>query len=56
MNATARGAYRPSVARHGAVLGGWGTDSAAADQALLVVSELVTNAVEHALPPRSPPP
>ncbi|WP_331747573.1 ATP-binding protein (plasmid) [Streptomyces sp. NBC_00853] len=34
-----------------AVLDAWGTDSDAADQALLVVSELVTNAVEHALPP-----
>ncbi|WP_406187274.1 ATP-binding protein [Streptomyces sp. NBC_01006] len=39
-----------------AVLDAWDTDNDATDQALLVVSELVTNAVEHALPPRSPPP
>ncbi|MCX5208841.1 ATP-binding protein [Kitasatospora sp. NBC_00240] len=29
----------------------WGVDEDTTDQALLVVSELVTNAVEHALPP-----
>ncbi|MET7534242.1 ATP-binding protein [Streptomyces goshikiensis] len=34
-----------------AVFDAWDTDSDAADQALLVVSELVTNAIEHALPP-----
>ncbi|GHE26359.1 ATP-binding protein [Kitasatospora indigofera] len=32
-------------------LGAWGMDEGATDQALIVVSELVTNAVEHALPP-----
>ncbi|WP_079198404.1 ATP-binding protein [Streptomyces sp. CB03911] len=32
-------------------LGAWGFDEDTIDQALLVVSELVTNAVEHALPP-----
>lgn len=34
-----------------AVLDAWDTDNDATDQALLVVSELVTNAIEHALPP-----
>ncbi|GAA1939045.1 ATP-binding protein [Kitasatospora viridis] len=34
-----------------AALRRWGTDADTVDQALLVVSELVTNAVEHALPP-----
>ncbi|MFB7462978.1 ATP-binding protein [Streptomyces sp. NPDC056224] len=34
-----------------AVLDGWDVDDETIDQALLVVSELVTNAVEHALPP-----
>ncbi|MGW0149263.1 ATP-binding protein [Streptomyces sp. NPDC003333] len=34
-----------------AVLGDWHVDQAAAESVLLVVSELVTNAVEHALPP-----
>ncbi len=34
-----------------AALGAWGMDEDTTDQALLVVSELVTNAVEHALPP-----
>ncbi|WP_329500212.1 ATP-binding protein [Kitasatospora herbaricolor] len=29
----------------------WGVDEATTDHALLVVSELVTNVVEHALPP-----
>jgi anti-sigma regulatory factor (Ser/Thr protein kinase) len=33
------------------VLPEWGIDSDTADQVLLVVSELVTNAVEHANPP-----
>ncbi|MFF3404536.1 ATP-binding protein [Streptomyces sp. NPDC002659] len=32
-------------------LGAWGIDEDTTDQVLLVVSELVTNAVEHALPP-----
>ncbi|MFC9331992.1 ATP-binding protein [Kitasatospora sp. NPDC057015] len=32
-------------------LGAWGLDEDTTDQALIVVSELVTNAVEHALPP-----
>ncbi len=34
-----------------AALHAWGVDEDTTDQALLVVSELVTNAVEHALPP-----
>ncbi|MBP0455704.1 ATP-binding protein [Kitasatospora sp. RG8] len=34
-----------------ATLGAWGVDEDTTEQALLVVSELVTNAVEHALPP-----
>lgn len=34
-----------------AVLDAWGTKGDTADRVLLVVSELVTNAVEHALPP-----
>ncbi|WP_406409555.1 ATP-binding protein [Streptomyces sp. NBC_01643] len=34
-----------------AVLGDWHVDEEAAEVALLVVSELVTNAVEHAEPP-----
>ncbi|MFG2794498.1 ATP-binding protein [Streptomyces sp. NPDC048419] len=34
-----------------AVLAGWGTSDDAAEAAVLVVSELVTNAVEHAEPP-----
>ncbi|MFG2231143.1 ATP-binding protein [Streptomyces sp. NPDC048723] len=33
------------------LLDAWGTDVDTADVVLLVVSELVTNAVEHALPP-----
>ncbi|MGY5137602.1 ATP-binding protein [Streptomyces nigrescens] len=33
------------------VLDAWGTDVDTADMVLLVVSELVTNAVEHAQPP-----
>lgn len=33
------------------VLGGWGVVQETIDDALLVVSELITNAVEHALPP-----
>ncbi|MFF2809091.1 ATP-binding protein [Streptomyces sp. NPDC058000] len=33
------------------VLGNWDLPSDAADDALLVISELVTNAVTHALPP-----
>ncbi|MFE9847161.1 ATP-binding protein [Streptomyces goshikiensis] len=33
------------------VLCGWGVDEDTTDQVLLVVSELVTNALEHALPP-----
>ncbi|WP_328930029.1 ATP-binding protein [Streptomyces sp. NBC_00190] len=33
------------------VLDGWDVDGETIDQALLVVSELVTNAIEHALPP-----
>ncbi|MEU9128735.1 ATP-binding protein [Kitasatospora sp. NPDC048540] len=37
------------IARH--ALSEWGVGEDAADQVLLVVSELVTNAVEHALPP-----
>lgn len=44
----AAGAAR-GIAR--SVLGGWGVGEEAADQVLLVVSELVTNALEHALPP-----
>ncbi|MFD5890172.1 ATP-binding protein [Streptomyces sp. NPDC060334] len=41
------------TARHvtGNVLREWGVDGEAIDQALLVVSELVTNALVHALPP-----
>ncbi|WP_051787008.1 MULTISPECIES: ATP-binding protein [Streptomyces] len=35
----------------GAVLVGWGMAEDAIDQALLIVSELITNAVEHAVPP-----
>ncbi|MET7302615.1 ATP-binding protein [Embleya sp. NPDC005575] len=34
-----------------AALDAWGIDDETTDRALLVVSELVTNAVEHALPP-----
>ncbi|MFI0206982.1 ATP-binding protein [Streptomyces sp. NPDC016734] len=34
-----------------AAVAGWGMNDDAADSVLLVVSELVTNAVEHALPP-----
>ncbi|MFJ1709154.1 ATP-binding protein [Kitasatospora sp. NPDC088346] len=34
-----------------AALDAWGVDDNASDQVLMVVSELVTNAVEHALPP-----
>ncbi|MER6196042.1 ATP-binding protein [Streptomyces sp. NPDC001586] len=34
-----------------AALSEWGVDEDSSDQVLLVVSELVTNAVEHALPP-----
>lgn len=34
-----------------AALDDWGVDGDTVDQAVLVVSELVTNAVEHALPP-----
>ncbi|MFF4427305.1 ATP-binding protein [Streptomyces sp. NPDC001549] len=34
-----------------AVLHAWNVDDETIDQALLVVSELVTNALEHALPP-----
>ncbi|MFF1873537.1 ATP-binding protein [Kitasatospora herbaricolor] len=34
-----------------AALDAWGVDEDTTDQALLVVSELVTNAVEHACPP-----
>ncbi|MFD5410981.1 ATP-binding protein [Streptomyces nojiriensis] len=34
-----------------AVLHAWDVDDETIDQALLVVSELVTNALEHALPP-----
>ncbi|MFJ4674315.1 ATP-binding protein [Kitasatospora sp. NPDC088783] len=34
-----------------ASLNSWGVEPAAADAAVLVVSELVTNAVRHALPP-----
>ncbi len=34
-----------------ATLAEWGVDEDTTDQALLVVSELVTNAIEHALPP-----
>ncbi|MEU6570422.1 ATP-binding protein [Streptomyces parvulus] len=33
------------------VLGGWAIPAAAADDAVLVISELVTNAIAHALPP-----
>ncbi|MFF3062562.1 ATP-binding protein [Streptomyces sp. NPDC057909] len=42
-----------AAARHAAkpVLASWSLDENAAYDALLVVSELVTNAVEHALPP-----
>ncbi|MBW5480630.1 ATP-binding protein [Streptomyces bambusae] len=41
------------IARHHAqqLLTGWGVDDDEIFDALLVVSELVTNAVEHALPP-----
>ncbi|MFF7415290.1 ATP-binding protein [Streptomyces lydicus] len=43
----------PATARHSArrVLDGWKLDKDALHDALLVISELVTNAVEHALPP-----
>ncbi|MFG2485021.1 ATP-binding protein [Streptomyces virginiae] len=34
-----------------AALSEWGVDEDSSDQVLLVISELVTNAVEHALPP-----
>ncbi|MFI8828958.1 ATP-binding protein [Streptomyces sp. NPDC053431] len=34
-----------------AALDAWGADENSTDQILLVISELVTNAVEHALPP-----
>ncbi|WP_441247747.1 ATP-binding protein [Kitasatospora sp. McL0602] len=34
-----------------AALGAWGVGGDTVEQAVLVVSELVTNAVEHALPP-----
>lgn len=42
-----------SLVRHRvqALLTGWGTRAGAVDEAVLVVSELVTNAVVHALPP-----
>ncbi|MFJ1562400.1 ATP-binding protein [Streptomyces mirabilis] len=43
----------PAAARHAArlVLARWGLDEDTVYDAVLVVSELVTNAVEHALPP-----
>ncbi|MFF8594169.1 ATP-binding protein [Streptomyces sp. NPDC015220] len=42
----------PSVRRRvRAVLGGWNLPAGAADDVLLVVSELVTNALVHARPP-----
>ncbi|MYS47932.1 ATP-binding protein, partial [Streptomyces sp. SID5998] len=42
----------PSVRRRvRAVLGGWDLPTGAADDVLLVVSELVTNALVHARPP-----
>ncbi|MET8948605.1 ATP-binding protein [Streptomyces sp. NPDC004542] len=42
-----------ATARHTArtVLAGWSVDEDAVYDAMLIVSELVTNAVEHALPP-----
>ncbi|MFE2471218.1 ATP-binding protein [Streptomyces mirabilis] len=46
-------ATAPATARHAArpLLTSWGLDEDAVYDALLVISELVTNAVEHALPP-----
>lgn len=43
----------PAAARHSieTILHDWHVDSETADAAVLVVSELVTNAVEHAQPP-----
>jgi anti-sigma regulatory factor (Ser/Thr protein kinase) len=43
----------PATARHAAhgALAGWGMDAGIVQDVLLVVSELVTNAVTHALPP-----
>ncbi|MGW1616945.1 ATP-binding protein [Streptomyces sp. NPDC002285] len=43
----------PATARHAArpVLAGWGLDEEQIYDTLLVISELVTNAVTHALPP-----
>ncbi|WP_371674251.1 ATP-binding protein [Streptomyces sp. NBC_00289] len=48
--------HRPeavSTARHTAhqILAGWKVDGEPADAAVLIVSELVTNAIEHAQPP-----
>ncbi|MFF0598784.1 ATP-binding protein [Streptomyces antibioticus] len=47
------GPLAPATARHEArpVLAAWGLDDDQIYDALLVVSELVTNAVSHALPP-----
>ncbi|MER7820233.1 ATP-binding protein [Streptomyces sp. NPDC096153] len=47
------GLLAPAAARHQArpVLAAWGLDEEQLYDALLVISELVTNAVTHALPP-----
>ncbi|MFE5549389.1 ATP-binding protein [Streptomyces sp. NPDC056534] len=47
------GPLAPATARHAArpVLESWGLDDEQVYDALLVISELVTNAVVHALPP-----
>ncbi|MEV6332367.1 ATP-binding protein [Streptomyces sp. NPDC051909] len=47
------GPHAPATARHAArpVLASWGLDEDQIYDTLLVISELVTNAVTHALPP-----
>ncbi|MEV5177986.1 ATP-binding protein [Streptomyces flaveolus] len=51
----AHDATAPAAARHLTrdVLGRWGLSEESCDTAVLLVSELVTNAVQHALPPVS---